>query len=448
VKLIWRLWYWGYLLSSGWQYWAHRRFTPAGIGVGIGLLAACLMGPDTENNVAYQAVSLLFIFLLLALLSTLSFRARFHATRILPRFGTVGTPLHYQVVLRNLTKKPQAGLTLLENVADPRPRFAEWLRVKLAEEKHFRSFRFMRGRVRTSFRSANLREAEVPNLPPGQEAEVPITVMPLTRGTLQFSGVTIARPDPLGLFRSFVRHSVAQSVLILPRRYPLPHINLPGAFRHQAGGVALASNVGQSEEFVALRDYRHGDPLRHIHWRSWARVGKPVVREFEDEFFVRHALVLDTAVDNPHSSVFEDAVSVAASFAASIRTQESLLDLLFVGAQSYCFTAGRGLAHSDQMLEILASVRPSPDPSLTALETLVLNHISAVSGAIFVFLRWDKPRQDFVAKIRALGVPLLVLVVTSAAYSSAITPGVMEDDPQQFHVLEAGNLEAGLAKLG
>ena len=51
------------------------------------------------------------------------------------------------------------------------------------------------------------------------------------------------------------------------------------------------------------------------------------------------------------------AVSVAASFACTVLTQESLLDLLFVGPQSYCFTAGRGLAQADQMLEILAAVR-------------------------------------------------------------------------------------------
>jgi len=86
-------------------------------------------------------------------------------------------------------------------------------------------------------------------------------------------------------------------------------------------GVALASNVGQSEEFVSLRDYRRGDPLRHIHWRSWAKAGKPVVKEFEDEFFVRHALVLDTFIDDPHSELFEEAVSVAASFASTVLTQ-------------------------------------------------------------------------------------------------------------------------------
>src|SRR5207247_8902647 len=96
--------------------------------------------------------------------------------------------------------------------------------------------------------------------------------------------------------------------------------------------------------------------LRHIHWGTGAKAGKPVVKEFEDEFFVRHALVLDTFTEHPHSEVFEEAVSVAASFACAIQTQESLLDLLFVGPQSYCFTAGRVLAHTDQMLENLPSL--------------------------------------------------------------------------------------------
>ena len=74
----------------------------------------------------------------------------------------------------------------------------------------------------------------------------------------------------------------------------MPHIQLRGQRKYQPGGVALASSIGESDEFVALRDYRAGDPMRRIHWRSWARVGRPVVREYQDEFFVRHALVLDT----------------------------------------------------------------------------------------------------------------------------------------------------------
>ena len=222
----------------------------------------------------------------------------------------------------------------------------------------------------------------------------------LRRGILRFTGVTLARPDPLGLFRAFCRKIAApQTVLILPKRYPLPPIALPGAMKYQEGGVALAANVGRSEEFVALREYRHGDPLRHIHWRSWAKTGKPIVKEFEDEFFVRHALVLDTFDDEPNSEVLEEAVSVAASFACTVLTQESLLDLLFVGNQSYCFTAGRGLAHADQMLEILASVKNCADKNFATLERLVLNHVAVVSGCICVLQRWDGARTHFVENL-------------------------------------------------
>ena len=349
----------------------------------------------------------------------------------MPRFGTAGQPLHYRVQMKNLTAKTQAGLTLLEELADPRPVFQQWLAFQLAESKRVRPFRVTQRRRKNPFRLANLKEAEVPPLPASGEAEAQVEILPLRRGILRFTGMTLARPDPLGLFRSFVKVAAPQTVLILPKRYPIPPIALPGALRYQEGGVALAANVGRSEEFVALREYRHGDPLRHIHWRSWAKAGKPIVKEFEDEFFVRHALVLDTFDDEPNSEILEEAVSVAASFACTVLTQESLLDLLFVGNQSYCFTAGRGLAHADQMLEILASVRNCADKKFETLEHLVLNHISAVSGCICVLQRWDDARKHFDQNLRALGIPLLVLVVVRPGERKP-DAGPLRDEPETF----------------
>jgi uncharacterized protein (DUF58 family) len=259
---------------------------------------------------------------------------------------------------------------------------------------------------------------------------------------LRMDGITVARPDPLGLFRSFFKIPAAQTVLILPKRYPLPPIALPGAMRYQEGGVALAANIGRSEEFVALREYRHGDPLRHIHWRSWAKTGKPIVKEFEDEFFVRHALVLDTFDEEPYGEILEEAVAVAASFACTVLTQESLLDLLFVGNQSYCFTAGRGLAHAEQMLEILASVQNCADKPFSTLEQLVLNHISVVSGCICIFQKWDEARRKFLEKLQKLDVPLLALIVVPPGAAARMPP-----ESEMVHVLEIGGIEEALARL-
>ena len=443
MKLLYRL----HRHFSGLQYKVQRRFTRAGLAVLGALLVAAVSGLDPDLSASYQAFTLLSCLVLVAVCFTWPFSARFSATRLLPAFGTVGSPLSYRILVRNLTPRIQRGLTLLENLADSRPSYPEWQTVQQAEQRSLRSFRFSERRRRNPFKLATVKGVTVPPVPPQQEAEVRVELIPLRRGVLRFSGVTLARPDPLGLLHAFTKVPLVQTTLILPKRYPVPPIALPGAMKYQEGGVNFAASVGQSEEFVALRDYRNGDPMRHIHWRSWAKAGKPVVKEFQDEFFVRHALVLDTFTDHQHGEVFEEAVSVAASFVCTIQTQESLLDLLFVGPQTYCFTAGRGLAHAEQMLEVLASVRACRDQPFKTLESLVLNHLSAVSGCICVLLDWDEDRRNFVEKLRTLGVPVLVLVIVEAGQARTLDPGPLRGEPACFHVLETGRIEAGLVKL-
>jgi len=446
MKLIFRVLYRLYRLVSWVHYQGGRRLTRAGVLAVCALAASAMMGLDTDNTVTYQAFSPIFFLLIVGILFSLSFRARFSAVRLTPRFGTVGQAFGYSVRVKNLSQKTQIGLTLLENLADPRPPFDEWLAAQLADERRVRSFQFSY-RSNRAFRQAAIRETALPLMRPGEEVEAQLEIIPLRRGVVRFTGVTLARPDPLGLFRSFVKAPARQTVLVLPKRYPIPNLALPGTMKYQEGGVAMAANVGRSDEFVALRDYRRGDPLRHIHWRSWAKTGKPIVKEFEDEFFTRHALVLDTFTDDPRGESFEEAVSVAASFACTIPSQESLLDLLFIGQQAYCFTSGRGLAHADQMLEILASVRTCSDKTFDSLEPLVINHAGMVSGCVFVLLAWDEPRRELVRKVKILGVPVLVLVIVESGSSASLPPGPMQDELERFHVLQADRIQEGLNKL-
>ena len=436
-----------HFLYSGLLHWAQRRFTRPGLAVLAGVFVVGLVGVDPDLSVSYQAFSVLMCLVLVAFCCTGAFPARFAVARRLPAFGTAGSPFSYRVIVRNLTGQTQDGLTLLENLADSRPAFQEWWAFRTAEQKSLRSFRVSHRRHVNPFKLATVKDAVLPPALPYQDTEVQVEVTPLRRGVLRFTGVTLARPDPLGLLRTFVTLPLPQAALILPRRYPLAPMALPGTMKYQEGGVALAASVGQSDEFVALRDYRDGDPYRHIHWRSWAKTGKPIVKEFEDEFFVRHALVLDTFDDEPNSEVLEEAVSVAASFACTVLTQESLLDLLFVGNQSYCFTAGRGLGHAEQMLEVLASVRPCHDHPFRSLELLVLTHVSSLSGCICVLVAWDEERRQFLEKLLRIGVPVLALVIVEPGANVDLDPGPLRDQPGSFHVLEAGNIEQGLARM-
>jgi len=440
-----RLAYRFYRLGSAVSSRLKRRLTPAGWLALAGLAVCSFVGLDLEQSVASKTFAVLFSVLAIAVCCAPLFRGAFGVERLLPRFGSVGQSFAYRVSVRNCRAKLWRELELFEELADLRPSLEDLMEYHRAGNRSFRLSKPGQGSF--TYPRAIVKKVDLPPLLPGGEAEARGEVLPLKRGPLRFVGVVIARRDPLNLFRGFVRVPLPQTVLILPRRYSLPPLALPGTHRYQQGGVAFAASVGESEEFVSLRDYRPGDPLRHVHWRSSARTGRLVVKEFEDEFFVRHALVLDTFGTPAQAQAFEEAVSVAASFVSTVDTQESLLDLMFVGAQAVCFTTGRGVTHSEQALGILASVQPSRDKSFETLQALVLQHTPLVSGCVFIFLAWDEPRQELVRKLTRLGLAVRVFVVTDEAGTRQLA-GVSDDQrPANFHVLEVGKVEAGLQAL-
>ncbi len=409
------------------------------------------MGADTNLSLAYQAFVFLCLLLIAALAGTQFSRTKLRAERVLPRFGSVSLPLSYTIVLHNLTTKAQRGLSVTEELADPRPSLEQFISTPEPGEEQRNWYDRSNGYYRWNWLlrqnvRGRVQESPCPDLPPGGATEVRVDLIPARRGVLRFDCVAVACPDPFGLFRTFVRVPLPQSLLILPKRYFVPPLALPGQLKYQQGGVALAASVGESEEFVALRDYRPGDALRHIHWPSWAKTGKPIVKEFQDEFFTRHALILDTFLPVAASAVFEEAVSVAASLACTVQAQESLLDLMFVGPQAYCFTMGRGVGHLEQLLEILASVQPCRDREFNSLLQLVLQHAGELSGCLCVFVDWDKPRQEFIRHLREMGVPLMVLVVTTSN-APQLDPGPMKAEPERFRQLKLGQVAEELEKL-
>ena len=428
---MWRFFYRLFSTISGIWFWMTRRFTGAGFLALGTLVTAGALGVDTNQTLAYQIFTLLCALLAAAMLAALLARSRFQVERVLPRMITAGQAFDYRVLVKNLGTRPADDLVLIEEQSDPRPAFAE-----------FRSalkYPTYRGWWRLSMRNqiAHINETALPRLTPRAEAEVRVRGLAYRRGTLRLERTSIARADPLGLVRSLTRIAQPGNLIVLPRRYSLPQLSLPGARRYQHGGVTLASSVGESEEFMSLRDYRPGDPLQRIHWKSFARSGKPVVKEYQDEFFERHALVLDTFTDRD-GAVFEEAISLAASFACTLDTQESLLDLMFVGSQSYCYTAGRGQMQPESLVEILAGVHACAGQTFRRLHNAVIERRAALSGCILILLAWDEARQALVRTLQQTGLPLKVLVVSEQEIEAA---------PGWLLVLAPGKIQEGLARL-
>ncbi len=442
-----RIFYILFRVLSTIRYWFARRFTAAGRFALACLVASAAVGLDTNLTMAYQVFTLLLSLLAISFASRLFIRTRVDARRILPQFGTVGQPLVYRLIVSSRERGTLRGLALAENLVDPRPTYREFSTVSMRGEKHHvltsGPFGYSQWRRLVEERSiAVIREQTVDAVSQNNDSEVRIEFVPARRGTMRFEGVTISKCDPFGLVKVGKALSLRQSILILPKRYPLPPIRLPGKRVYQQGGVSLAGSIGDSEEFVSLRDYRPGDPLRKIHWKSWARSGRPVVKEYQEEFFVRHALVLDTFQAGADPAVFEEAVSVAASFACTVDTQESLLDLLFVGAQVYCVTVGRGIGRMEQALETLASVLPCEDRPFEDLRAAVMERAATVSGCICILLSWDDERKRLINGLRGLGIPVLPIVITGSPLPES--PGSSQDG---VRMLEVGRIAEGLASL-
>lgn len=103
-----------------------------------------------------------------------------------------------------------------------------------------------------------------------------------------------------------------------------------------------------------------------------------------------------------------------------------------------------GLGNPDRLLEILAAVRPCHDKPFETLSTAADGRASALSGAVCVLLEWDEARRAFVRRLQALGVSVLVLVVTEDQRDW--DSGDMKES-ENVHPLRVGSLQKDLDRL-
>ncbi|GAA5482009.1 hypothetical protein Hsar01_01224 [Haloferula sargassicola] len=425
--------YWFYRSGNLMNFFLRRRIRRAGIALLVmGILLSFLAGGRDPRRADAPGQLLGFGFALgvMALLSLPLRRARVRITRQLPEHATAGEPVRLTYHLTNLSRFTLHHAALVETPPDPRPSRAQFAiaREPGGEKRNAfdRVFAYHCWMWLCEIRI--LFDADESTRPlllrRGASTTVTATIVPRRRGLIVLDDLRLLLPDPLGFYQRCLRTATPASTLaVLPARYPLPPFELPGSARFQAGGDAASRQTGPSGEFVALRDYQPGDPMRLIHWKSWARTGKPVVMELEDTFYPRHGLILDTFPEAGDEALFEAAVSVAASFVSAIDTHESLIDLMFISGREQVVTAGRGTGRAETLLEVLAGVESSPHPQFDSLRKLVLRHAEDLAGCLAVFAGWSPKRAELLARIHAAGISIAAIVVCEEEIPASV-PGV------------------------
>ena len=131
------------------------------------------------------------------------------------------------------------------------------------------------------------------------------------RGLINVGPARAVRSDALGLLRRVRMWDEPVLLHVHPRTVRVP-FDATG-FQLDVEGVATGKLSSSDVSFHALRDYEPGDDRRAVHWQSTARLGKLIVRQYEETHRSHHVIVLDTSHDAWDHDTFETAVSVAGS---------------------------------------------------------------------------------------------------------------------------------------
>jgi uncharacterized protein (DUF58 family) len=185
--------------------------------------------------------------------------------------------------------------------------------------------------------------------------------------------------------------------------------------------VALASKTGESMDLKGVRPYRKGDRVRDLSARTWARTGKPAVREYQEEYFTRVGVILDCAAPQRPSArsarfeeTFEAAVSLTAGVVAHLGRGDALVDLLVTGGEIHALTLGRSLGFLEQALDHLALAEPAASVDRRKLLQLLAPYLSRLSAVVMVVDGWDGAREEFVRGVEKSGVRVHCVAVGDA----------------------------------
>jgi uncharacterized protein (DUF58 family) len=278
-----------------------------------------------------------------------------------------------------------------------------------------------------------------------QASSVTYTVRADVRGRYEVGPLVVRLTDPFGLCELIRSFPSVDRLTVIPEVVTLPPIRLAGEYTGTGDSRARSVAV-HGEDDAATREYRHGDDLRRVHWRSTARVGELMVRREEQPWDSRATVVLDTRAfahrgEGPTAS-FEWTVSAAASIAVHLRQVGYRLRLVATGIDVDANeSTGDGL-----LLDHLAEVKARSRADVAAL----VEQVRARSDGglvIGLFGMLTAPEAEVLAGLRGSGVTCVAFIVDSSTWLN-LPPEARATADQEHNAAVVALLEAGWRVIG
>lgn len=260
-------------------------------------------------------------------------------------------------------------------------------------------------------------DVSVTRLKPGESVRLRLGLHFERRGTYRLPMLWAPTTFPFNLFRAGSSAAPLGQVVVVPAFQPLATLEVPCGTRYQPGGLAQSLRVGESCEYIGNREYIPGEPARRLDFRSWARLAKPVVREYQEEYYSRVAVLLDTHVPARQARRkrplprLEAAVSLTAAVADKLRDTDALVDFFAAGPDVYVFHAERRTDFFGQMLEVLACVGPHGGRPFETLLPVLADHWERLSAAVCILLDWDEDRRALLEALAGAGCQVKAIIV-------------------------------------
>ena len=208
------------------------------------------------------------------------------------------------------------------------------------------------------------------------------------RGVCQFSAVRYSTRFPFGFFHKQRSRPLSDELVVYPRLGSVVP-DLLGRAQSLAQTRRRSQSVRGEEEFRSLREYRYGDNPRWIHWKTSAKLGRPLVKEYEAVVTERAFLLLDTRSAACGDEPLEKAISFAATLARDLMLRDFHVSLAAYAPDLVVTAAMKGSAALHALLEVLARLEPSPDRSLADLVNEPQVRAEARTLVVAVLLRTD-----------------------------------------------------------